>query len=106
MTTIAFCGTENLLTGFEITGHSGYAEEGADIVCASISSCAYMVANTVTEILHLPATAVADDGYLLLRLDPKDAAPAQAILQGFLLHVKELSAEYPAYILCKTDSIQ
>ena len=41
----------DLLKGFEIKGHSGYADEGEDVICATVSSAAYMAANTVTEII-------------------------------------------------------
>ena len=106
MVTIDFCKANEILTGFNIYGHSGYAEAGSDIVCASVSSCAIMVANTVTEILKLPAAVEAADGALSLQLNAKDAPKAQPILNGFLLHAKELSAEYPAYIQCNTKSTQ
>ena len=36
MTTITFRSEGNRLIGFDSQGHSGYAEEGADIVCAAI----------------------------------------------------------------------
>ena len=36
--------------GFRVEGHSGYAEEGADIVCAAVSSAAYLIVNSVTEV--------------------------------------------------------
>ena len=38
MTTITFYSQGSRVTGFEVKGHSGYAEAGADIVCAAITS--------------------------------------------------------------------
>ena len=38
------------LVGFVMEGHAGYADPGEDIVCAAVSSVAYMTANTITEI--------------------------------------------------------
>ena len=39
------------LVGFVMEGHAGYADPGEDIVCAAVSSVAYMTANTITEII-------------------------------------------------------
>ena len=50
------------LVGFWIQGHSGYAEEGSDIVCAAVSSAAYMTANTILEVLGISADVTAEDG--------------------------------------------
>ena len=105
MVTVTFLGSAKLLTGFQISGHSGYAEAGSDIVCASISSCAYLVVNTVTDVLGLPAEAEASDGAMLLKLRVADAAPAQPILQGFLLHIQALAEQYPSYLQCNTQNI-
>lgn len=38
---------ENLVTGFKLTGHAGYAESGSDVVCAAVSM---LVINTVNSI--------------------------------------------------------
>ncbi len=102
MITVTFCSRKENLFGFTITGHSGYAEAGSDIICASVSSCALMVANTVTEVMRLEATAEADDsGFLWLEI-LSSPEPAQALLRGFRLHMTELAKDYPQYVLCKT----
>jgi uncharacterized protein len=38
---------ENLITGFQLTGHADYSEYGSDIVCAAVSS---LVINTINSI--------------------------------------------------------
>jgi hypothetical protein len=35
--------------GFHVIGHSGYAEEGSDIICASISMLVINTINAITE---------------------------------------------------------
>ena len=94
MINICFIKEKNLITGFELKGHSGYAEHGSDIVCASVSSAAYMTANTITEIIGVPADISVDDGYMKMKLTSHDALKAQDILKGFELHVSELSQQY------------
>ena len=94
MINICFIKDENLIVGFEIKGHSGYSDEGSDIVCASVSSAAYMTANTITEILGLSADISVDEGYMMMKLTSQNALKAQDILRGFELHVTELSKQY------------
>lgn len=94
MINICFIKCRNSLTGFELKGHSGYAEHGSDIVCASVSSAAYMTANTITDILGLDADISVDDGYMMMKLTSQNALKAQDILRGFELHVTELSKQY------------
>ena len=55
MTKVVFYEKDEKLTGFLIKDHSGYEEEGYDIVCASVSSAAYLTANTLTEIVGAKA---------------------------------------------------
>ena len=50
MTTITFFEKENAFCGFSVKGHSGYADEGSDIVCSAISSCTEMLGFGIAEI--------------------------------------------------------
>lgn len=60
---------DGALLGFSVLGHSGLAQEGEDILCAAVSSAAYMTANTVLEILHItPISLRAEDGEMLFRV--------------------------------------
>ena len=53
----------NLISNIKISGHSGYAEHGSDIVCAAVSS---IVTTTVNGILSINETIkVTDDGDIL-----------------------------------------
>ena len=98
MINICFIKKQNSLVGFELKGHSGYAEHGSDIVCASVSSAAYMTANTITEIIGVSADISVDDGYMKMKLTSQNALKAQDILRGFELHINELSQQYPINI--------
>ena len=106
MIRIAFFGSGDKLTGFHITGHSGYSEAGSDIVCAAISSAAYMTANTVTDILGLSPEISVDDGDMLLKLrTASDADRAADILSGFRLHIVGLQEQYPEFIELTTTEV-
>ena len=85
------------LQGFEIRGHAMYAESGNDIVCASVSSAAYMAANTITDVICANADAVAEEGRMIVTLNQPNEQ-AQAVLRGLELHLTELSKQYPENI--------
>ncbi len=85
----------DLLAGFEISGH-GDGEEGRDIICASVSSVAYMVANTITDIMHIKADIEIRDGYMNFKILP--TSEAHTILKGLRLHLISLSKDYPQNI--------
>lgn len=97
-----FLKADGKITGFSLSGHAG-GENGYDIVCAAVSSAAYMTANTLTEILGLPAEVDVDEdeGFLELHLKSSDAKTASPVLEGFRLHIKELSLQYPENITLK-----
>lgn len=107
MVTARFYSTESLLLGFEISGHAG-GEEGTDIVCAAVSSVAYMTANTILEVLHLnPQVTLEDDGgFMKVVLSSEESAQAQDILQGFKLHLEGLSEQYPNNVKVKYGGVR
>lgn len=98
MISVAIKTKNGLITGFRISGHSGYSEQGSDIVCASVSSAAFMTANTITDVMCLDADISCSDGFMSLELTQQNAEKASGILQGFKLHITELSKQYKKYI--------
>ena len=96
MTRVDFLVTrEGTLKGFRISGHSDAAQAGEDIVCAAISSAAYLAANTITEVIRAEAAAEAEDGYMYLSVAKKDLARCGDILNGLKLHLLSLEEQYP-----------
>lgn len=100
MVKASFCIRENSAS-FTIKGHSGFAEEGSDIVCAAVSSAAYMTVNTITEILGEKDTSKVRDGFLQFETSGNSAA--RDIVRGLLLHLEELSKDYPGYVTVTTE---
>ena len=98
MTKVVFFTHNGMITGFSVDGHTGYSEEGSDIVCASVSSAAYMTVNTITDVLNLKAGIEVLESHLYLTVDEKDVKEAQVILKGFKLHMDELAKQYGDYI--------
>ncbi len=74
-----------------------FAESGSDVVCAAVSSAAYMAVNTVTEIIGADADASAGDGMMRVILNQTDGQ-TETVLRGLELHLTELSKQYPENI--------
>ena len=91
-------------TGFELSGHSGYAEEGSDIICSAVSSVAYMTANTITEIIGVDAEVSLNDGYMKF-IPEKTADSVQVLLKGMALHLNALADQYEKYLFCKETTV-
>ncbi|HEX3017733.1 MAG TPA: ribosomal-processing cysteine protease Prp [Caproicibacter sp.] len=84
--------------GFRVSGHSGSSEAGTDIICAAVSSAAYMAANTITDVIGVPAEISVEDGLMLLKIPAEAADSCGALLQGFRLHMAALKEQYPKNI--------
>lgn len=103
MTTIAFHTSAGRITGFDMTGHSGYADSGADIVCAALTSAVRLLEVTVNDVLGLAASVKAqEDAHLLFRLpgglDEVAEATCQSLLIGLMVYFSRLKEEYPENI--------
>ncbi len=94
MIKIDFFTSDDSIEGFRISGHSGSAEKGMDIICSAVSSAAYMAANTITEIAKCNAEIDVSDGFMSFRVTTK-LSNAQQILEGLKLHFEALAADYP-----------
>ena len=95
MITVRFTRSDSLYTGFSVQGHAALAPAGQDVLCAAVSSAAYLTANTLTEICKASCDAVVSDGEMTVRLSEWDAQAVQVVLRGFSLHMRELSRQYP-----------
>jgi len=98
MTKATFYFDGNVPYGFLISGHSGFAEEGEDIVCASVSSASYMVANTITEILKVNADINVSDAKMKLIVNKEQRHITKDILLGLKLHLEGLKEQYPEFL--------
>ena len=104
MTTVTFIMEGNRIIGFDSQGHSGYAEEGEDIVCAAITSAIRLVDATINDVLGLAASVKVKESETLISLRlPGGLAPTaestcQALLTGLMVYFAELHDEYPENI--------
>lgn len=94
-------GDTQRLLGFGISGHADYADEGSDIVCASVSSAVMLTANTVTEVFHLNAKVKDMKNEILLKLTDDPDGTGDKLLLGLLTHLYLLSQQFPQAVEVK-----
>ena len=82
-------------------GHSGFAEEGSDIVCAAISAAVGLTECTVNEVMGLGAAVKAKEksARFSLRLPPalneESDSLCQTVFTGLMVYLRALGEEYP-----------
>ena len=90
---------EGRITGFTVSGHSGYAEAGQDIVCAAISAIVAMVETTINDVCGAKAKVRVKEADARITLTLPAACDeeesVQAVLAGMLLYLCNLRDEYP-----------
>lgn len=101
-----FCDNEKMF-GFEISGHAGYADNGKDIVCASVSSAVQMAANTITDVIGESADVIAIDDKISVKLNHSGEMnySAQAVLKGLHLHLSILSDQFEGTISVEDSEV-
>ena len=101
MTTVTFHSEGSRVTGFEVQGHSGYAPEGEDIVCAAVTSAVRLVECAVNDVLGLeaPVKVREKDASISLRLPnglgQTNESTCQTLLVALMVHLVQLAEEYP-----------
>lgn len=97
------------IVSIEITGHSGYAVSGQDIVCAAVSSIAQTLILGLKRVLKVKVDAQVDEDapYLFVNvagLLDAQMQQAQILMQTALIGLKEVQTGYTKYIKIKESS--
>ena len=102
MTRCEFFRENERITGFSVSGHSGYAESGADIVCAAISAVVTMVEATINDVCGAKAKVRVkeEDARITLTLPAscEEEDTIQAVLAGMMVYLVDLRDQYPDFI--------
>ena len=104
MTNVTFHTVEDRIIGFDAQGHSGYGEEGEDIVCAAVTSAVRLVEATVNDVMGLCASVKVreKETRISFRLPGGLSAPAEStcqnLLTGLMVYLTQLHDEYPENI--------
>ena len=102
MTRCEFFTDNERITGFSVSGHSGYSEAGSDIVCAAVSAVVSMVESTINDVCGAKAKVRVKEAdarvTLTLPASCDEEDTVQAILAGMMLYLCNLREDYPDYI--------
>ena len=102
MTRCEFFREGDRISGFSVSGHSGYAEAGSDIVCAAVSAVVTMAEATINDVLGAKAKVRVKDEQarisLTLPASCDEEESVQAVLTGMMLTLCGMRDDYPDYI--------
>ena len=105
MIKVEFFGNEPVY-GFHITGHSDINPEGPEILCAAVSSAAYMTANAVTEVIGLKPVLLNRDGNMYLKVKTEqEAEQCRVLFDGLKLHLRKIAKDYPKYLKIRNSEV-
>lgn len=88
------------ITGVSVKGHSGYAEEGSDIVCAGISTLLITIDQALCSLVGLsPIEHGGEDGFAEVLLPPgitdKQMEQAQLLFGALRIGFSAIAEQYP-----------
>ncbi len=102
MTKVCVYKKDNNIVKFIVEGHTGYAEEGSDIVCAAVSVTATHTLNALTDVVKIPVGYEINDAYFEC-IVPDDISEEERKQSNILLEAmyntfKNLEEQYKEYI--------
>ena len=97
------------LTACRITGHSGQAEAGRDIVCAAVSILGCTCVNAMESVCGIiPLVTENEEGLLAFQLPeitPEENAKAQILMGALKQGLTDLADAYPRNVTLTIQSL-
>jgi hypothetical protein len=93
-------GDDTYISGFQFSGHAGFADSGKDIVCAGISALVLNAINSIetfTEDLFT-CEVKEESGDVSFSLVERPSEKAELLLESLLLGVTGIQETYQQYI--------
>jgi uncharacterized protein YsxB (DUF464 family) len=108
MINITIYRTKDEIKGFIVEGHSDYAEEGLDIVCASVSILSYTALNSLNLVAGITPEnieyTVDDEGLMSLRT-LENNNKTDIVYRTFMVGIELLLEDYGDYITLKFEEV-
>lgn len=109
MTKITFLRKNGVFWGFRESGHTGFGEEGDDILCSAISAMTMLIMNTLELSYECPVDYTIDDETTYVTVKCRSALPeyesdekkrfaASGLIQGYFCQLNDLVEEYYDYL--------
>lgn len=96
MTKAVFIVKNDAFSGFDISGHSGAAPAGSDIVCAAVSAMTMLTVNTICGEFGIKAETAedAEKAAVSFRLLERDKA-SEGLIKSFYGELLAIEKDYP-----------
>ena len=109
MTKIVFFRSDGVFYGFEEQGHTGYGQEGDDVLCAALSAMTMLIINTVEVAYASSVDFTIDEKTTNIRVMSKAALPeyeedelkryaVSGIFLAYYKQIEDMMEEYYDYL--------
>ena len=101
MTEVVFKKENGIIVSGRVSGHSGYAEEGSDIVCAAVSSVLWCILSGLEGFLGDKIKITQDEAdvsFEIKGLSEEELEKAELLLSSMDNFFTELSGQYSQFI--------
>ena len=109
MTKLVFFRSDGIFYGFEEQGHTGYGQEGDDIICAALSAMTMLIINTVEVAYASHIDYNIDESTTKIAVKSKSALPefeeddykryaVSGIFMAYYKQIEDMIEEYYDYL--------
>ena len=109
MTTVVFFRNDGIFYGFRVTGHTGYGEEGDDVLCAALSAMTMLLINSINVVFAGELDYTVDEGATEIMVQSKSALPEfeederkryaiSGVFMSYYIQLNDLMEEYNMYL--------
>ena len=93
--------------GFRIDGHTGYADDGEDIICAAVSALSQNTVNSIDAFTEDRFSCDVDDGLLVFNMKESHiSAESQLLLNALVLGLENIEKAYGSeFINIRTEEV-
>jgi uncharacterized protein YsxB (DUF464 family) len=109
MTKVVFFRNDGIFYGFREQGHTGYGEEGYDILCAALSSMSMLIINSVNVVFAGELDYSIDEDATEITVQSKSALPEfeeydkkryaiSGVFMSYYIQLNDLMEEYYKYL--------
>jgi uncharacterized protein YsxB (DUF464 family) len=114
LTKITFFRKNGVFWGFRETGHTGFGEEGDDILCSALSAMTMLILNTLEVAYKCPVDYRIDERTTDITVKCRSALPeyekdekkrfaASGLIEGYYYQLNDLVEEYYEFLEVRTE---
>ena len=109
MTKVVFFRNDGIFYGFREQGHTGYGDEGYDILCAALSSMSMLIINSINVVFAGELDYTVDEGATEIMVQSSSALPEfeedekkryaiAGLFMSYYIQLNDLMEEYYKYL--------